>query len=117
MSWMQKLYQTYNEVEKNARLSDSDKEKLAPLWHSPQTAHIQIELDDKGNFQGAKVLEEKLKTFLSPLEKKSFNERNCRYSAKRYQDPWNGFCYGCGTISENLCRKCALWHVGRLLEQ
>ena len=59
MSWMQKLYQTYNEVEKNARLSDSDKEKLAPLWHSPQTAHIQIELYDKGNFQGAKVLEEK----------------------------------------------------------
>ena len=59
MSWMQKLYQTYNEVEKNARLSDSDKEKLAPLWHSPQTAHIQIILDNKGNFQSAKVLEEK----------------------------------------------------------
>ena len=59
MSWMQKLYQTYNEVEKNARLSDSDKEKLAPLWHSPQTAHIQIILDNKGNFQSTKVLEEK----------------------------------------------------------
>lgn len=31
MSWMQKLYQTYNEVEKSADLLDLDKETLAPL--------------------------------------------------------------------------------------
>ena len=36
MSWMQKLYRTYNEIEKNPNLSDLEKEKLAPLWHSPQ---------------------------------------------------------------------------------
>ena len=59
MSWMQKLYQTYNEIEKNPNLSDSEKEKLAPLWYSPQTAHIQITLDGDGNFLGAKVLTDK----------------------------------------------------------
>ena len=55
MSWMQKLYRTYNEIEKNPNLSDLEKEKLAPLWHSPQTAHIQITLGGDGKFLGAKV--------------------------------------------------------------
>jgi len=59
MSWMQKLYQTYNEIEKNTNLSDLEKEKLAPLWHSPQTAHIQITLGEDGEFLGAKVLTDK----------------------------------------------------------
>ena len=59
MSWMQKLYRTYNEIEKNPNLSDLEKEKLAPLWHSPQTAHIQITLDGDGKFLGAKVLTDK----------------------------------------------------------
>ena len=59
MSWMQKLYWTYNEIEKNTNLSDLEKEKLAPLWHSPQTAHIQITLDEDGKFLGARVLTDK----------------------------------------------------------
>lgn len=59
MSWVQKLYRTYNEIEKNPNLSDSEKEKLAPLWHSPQTAHIQITLDGDGKFLGARVLTDK----------------------------------------------------------
>ena len=59
MSWMQKLYRTYNEIEKNANLSNLEKEKLAPLWHSPQTAHIQITLDGDGKFLGARVLNDK----------------------------------------------------------
>ena len=59
MSWMQKLYRTYNEIEKNPNLSDLEKEKLAPLWHSPQTAHIQITLGGDGKFLGAKVLTDK----------------------------------------------------------
>ncbi|OSI12558.1 type I-C CRISPR-associated protein Cas8c/Csd1 [Neisseria canis] len=57
MSWMQKLYRTYEAAEKNPDLLDLD--KLAPLWHSPQTAHIQINLDEAGNFLSAKVLTDK----------------------------------------------------------
>ncbi|WP_044471103.1 type I-C CRISPR-associated protein Cas8c/Csd1 [Mannheimia massilioguelmaensis] len=57
MSWIQKLYRTYNEAEKNSNLSDLD--KLAPLWHSPQTAHIEIILDQNGNFISAQVLRDK----------------------------------------------------------
>ena len=68
MSWMQKLYRTYNEIEKNPNLSDSEKEKLAPLWHSPQTAHIQITLDGDGKFLGARVLTDKLIIMLPVTE-------------------------------------------------
>ena len=59
MSWVQKLYKTYDEVEASNQLSDLGKEGLAPLWHSPQTAHIQINLDGEGNFLSASVLAEK----------------------------------------------------------
>lgn len=59
MSWMQKLYRTYNEIEANVDLSDLDKAMFAPLWHSPQTAHINIILDGDGNFIAARVLSDK----------------------------------------------------------
>lgn len=68
MSWMQKLYQTYNEVEKNADLLDLDKETLAPLWHSPQTAHIKIVLSADGNFISAEVLPDKTIVMLPVTE-------------------------------------------------
>ncbi|WP_107725902.1 type I-C CRISPR-associated protein Cas8c/Csd1 [Neisseria weaveri] len=68
MSWMQKLYRTYNEVEKSADLSDSDKETLAPLWHSPQTAHIKIVLSGDGDFISAEVLPDKTIVMLPVTE-------------------------------------------------
>jgi len=68
MSWMQKLYQTYNEVEKSADLLDLDKETLAPLWHSPQTAHIKIVLSADGDFISAEVLPDKTIVMLPVTE-------------------------------------------------
>jgi CRISPR-associated protein, csd1 family len=68
MSWMQKLYQTYNEVEKSADLLDLDKETLAPLWHSPQTAHIKIVLNADGDFISAEVLPDKTIVMLPVTE-------------------------------------------------
>ncbi|WP_211296581.1 type I-C CRISPR-associated protein Cas8c/Csd1 [Neisseria iguanae] len=57
MSWMQKLYRTYEAVEQNNNLSDLG--KLAPLWHSPQTAHIEIIINGEGDFIAARVLTDK----------------------------------------------------------
>ena len=68
MSWMQKLYQTYNEVEKSADLLDLDKETLAPLWHSLQTAHIKIVLSADGDFISAEVLPDKTIVMLPVTE-------------------------------------------------
>lgn len=54
MSWMQRLYDTY---EQGAKLDLPDDQKLMPISHTLQNAHINIVLDGNGNFQRAKVLE------------------------------------------------------------
>lgn len=56
MSWIRKLYDTYNYIENHADDFSNDENVLAPMWHSPQTAHIQITLNQHGDFVSAKVL-------------------------------------------------------------
>lgn len=54
MSWLSKLYETY---EAGIGLDLPDEEKLMPISHTKQNAHINIVLDEKGNFKRASVLE------------------------------------------------------------
>ena len=54
MSWMAKLYQTY---EVGLRLELPDENKLMPVSHTMQNAHINIVIDGEGNFKRAAVLE------------------------------------------------------------
>lgn len=54
MSWMQKLYQTY---EAGVLLDLPLEQQLMPISHTPQNAHINIVLDGEGNFRRAAVLE------------------------------------------------------------
>lgn len=54
MSWMQRLYQTYEE---GMRLDIAEDLKPMPVSHTVQNAHINIVIDGNGNFRRAKVLE------------------------------------------------------------
>ncbi|HDH00796.1 MAG TPA: type I-C CRISPR-associated protein Cas8c/Csd1, partial [Nitrospirae bacterium] len=54
MSWMAKLYETY---EAGMALDLSDEEPLMPISHTLQNAHINIVIDGDGNFKRASVLE------------------------------------------------------------
>ena len=54
MSWMQSLYQTYEE---GMQLDISEDLKPNPVSHTVQNAHINIVIDGKGNFRRARVLE------------------------------------------------------------
>lgn len=54
MSWLAKLYETY-EVGLGLDLSEND--KLMPISHTLQNAHINIVVDGQGNFKRASVLE------------------------------------------------------------
>ncbi len=54
MSWMEKLYQTY---EAGIQLDLPLEKRLMPISHTPQNAHINIILDGEGNFLSASVLE------------------------------------------------------------
>lgn len=54
MSWMQCLYKTYEE---GIRLDISEDLKPIPVSHTIQNAHINIDIDGRGNFRRANVLE------------------------------------------------------------
>lgn len=54
MSWMQRLYQTYEE---GMKLDIAEDLKPMPVSHTVQNAHVNIVIDGNGNFRRAKVLE------------------------------------------------------------
>lgn len=66
MSWMQKLYETYEQCSASASLQSGT--PLAPLSHVIQQAHIEIVLDGDGNFRRARVIE-KENTVIPATEK------------------------------------------------
>ncbi len=53
MSWMQRLYDTYEQATK---LELPQEERIAPIRHTIQNAHINIVLNERGEFERAKVL-------------------------------------------------------------
>lgn len=55
MSWMQKLYETYEQCSASKSLQSTT--PLAPLSHVIQQAHIEIVIDRNGNFRRARVIE------------------------------------------------------------
>jgi len=65
MSWMEKLYETY---EAGAQLDLSDSDQLMPISHTMQNAHIKITIDGEGDFKRAEVLE-KIQIVLPATEK------------------------------------------------
>ncbi len=54
MSWMAKLYDTY---EAGMQLDLPETEQLMPISHTLQNAHIKVTIDGEGNFKRAEVLE------------------------------------------------------------
>lgn len=54
MSWIQKLYDTYEQC---AGAPQFENDPFMPISHTKQQAHIEIVLDDKGNFLRAKPVQ------------------------------------------------------------
>lgn len=55
MSWIQKLYETYEQCAGHGDLPDSAP-SLEPICHTSQQAHIEVSIDEKGNFLRANVI-------------------------------------------------------------
>lgn len=53
MSWVQKLYETYEQCSDTMNVPA---EKLWPLSHLVKRAHVEVSIDDKGNFRRARTL-------------------------------------------------------------
>ncbi|MDP1558564.1 MAG: type I-C CRISPR-associated protein Cas8c/Csd1 [Nitrosomonas sp.] len=55
MSWIYKLYETYEQCAGHGDLSDSAP-SLEPICHTSQQAHIEVSIDENGNFLRANVI-------------------------------------------------------------
>lgn len=56
MSWIVKLYDTYNNCQNNIGEKVEGKRPLLPAFHSSQIAHIEVVIDGDGNFLRASVI-------------------------------------------------------------
>lgn len=65
MSWMQRLYETY---ENALALNIPNDQKVMPISHTIQNAHINIVIDTQGNFLSAKVMSKKTQIVLPATE-------------------------------------------------
>lgn len=93
MSWMQKLYRTYESILEQGVTDDA--EPLTPVGHTIQNAHIVIVIDGQGNFQAARVMPPKT-AILLPATESSENRTSgeaphpladkIQYVAKDYAD-------------------------------
>ena len=93
MSWMQKLYRTYESILEQGGTNDA--EPLTPVGHTIQNAHIVIVIDGQGNFQTARVMPPKT-AILLPATESSENRTSgeaphpladkIQYIAKDYAD-------------------------------
>lgn len=60
MSWIQKLYETYNNCQSNIGYSSDESERpLIPVCHVTAQAHVEIVIDGKGNYLRAGLIIEK----------------------------------------------------------
>ena len=66
MSWMQKLYRTYESILEQGVTDDT--EPLTLVGHTIQNAHIVIVIDGQGNFQTARVMPPKTAILLPATE-------------------------------------------------
>jgi len=91
MSWMAKLFETY---EKGMSLEQGHGTRLMPISHTLQNAHINIVIDGEGNFKRASVLE-KTQVVLPATEKSAGRSSGAaphpladkiQYIAKDYPD-------------------------------
>jgi CRISPR-associated protein Csd1 len=57
MSWIQKLYETYENCQSMIGAgADENEVPLLPICHTTQKAHVEITIDQEGNFKKAKVI-------------------------------------------------------------
>jgi CRISPR-associated protein Csd1 len=94
MSWIQKLYETYENCVSQGYTSSEA--ALTPLYHVVQQAHIEIALDSKGNFRRADVIDKE--NTVIPASEKSATARtskevphalcdHVKYCAGDYKEP------------------------------
>jgi len=117
MSWMQKLYETYENCSSMIGKIESDnKIPLLPIYHTTQKAHIEIVIDGEGNFKRAKVVPKDQARTIIPCTESSGGRTSgesahplcdkLQYVAADYNKFSGGESYFIAKISKNDLKTC-----------
>lgn len=72
MSWIQKLYETYENCQANVGIkNEDDKAPLLPVSHITQKMQIEINIDQDGNFKGANSISKEDALTIIPCSEES----------------------------------------------
>jgi CRISPR-associated protein Csd1 len=92
MSWFQRLYESYDNC---VKASEGTECEILPMYHFSRKAHIEITINNLGNFIRAKLLEPSEKTIIPTTEDSASRTSGCaphaladkiQYVAKDYTD-------------------------------
>jgi CRISPR-associated protein Csd1 len=77
MSWIEELYRTYGN--NSSHIGDpNDKMPLLPMFHTIQNAHIEITIDNNGNFLRAKIVDKSDSPTIIPATEESAGRTGSR---------------------------------------
>jgi len=78
MSWINKLYETYNNCQTQIGYSTNERERpLLPICHTTNKAHIEITINSKGDFRRANLItDENDRTTIIPSTEESAGRTN-----------------------------------------
>ena len=72
MSWMQRLYETYESNKQIAGITEADDYlPLLPLYHTFSRPHVEVTLDGNGNLLRARLLDKQQKQIIIPVTEDS----------------------------------------------
>lgn len=105
MSWIQTLYETYDKNRSLAGNDDSEDSALLPIFHMTTKAHIEVILDNMGNFIDALPVDPSEKPIIIPCTESSSSRSGSKplphplndkiqYLASNYHlygNKWNGY--------------------------
>ena len=115
MSWMQKLYETYENCQGEIGKMREGQVPLLPVFHSTQQAQIEVVVDEHGNWIDASVIEEKAKrTIIIPCTEKSSSRAN----GITPHPLFDKLCYVAGDYAEYCGEKAAYFeaYIGQLAD-
>lgn len=78
MSWIDKLYQTYNNCSGGIGNTDQDTPQLLPICHTTQNAQIKVYIDSFGDFARAEIISKKKASTITPCTENSGSRSGVR---------------------------------------
>lgn len=86
MNWIQSLYETYENCQNMIGYSSDASRPLLPLCHITTQTHIEVVIDDKGNFRRARIVDKNASTTVIPATESSAGKTGIKPECHPFTD-------------------------------